>query len=73
MAADLDIVRAIIVADLPPSPIMTLDVEHLPRLDCAVGWDVGMPAVEQALLLGGWLVGVDGYNGLVSLLLRHGQ
>lgn len=68
---NLDVVRAVIVADLSSDPVVTLDVEHLAGLDGAERRDVGVPAVHEALLPLGGLGGVD-VNGGPVLLSLHG-
>lgn len=68
---NLDIIRAVVVADLASDPVMALDVEDLTGLDSAVRRNVGVPAVHEALLLVSRLGRVDGDDGLVLLGL-HG-
>ena len=59
----LDVVGAVVVLDLPSSPVETFDLDCLAILDCTTEGYIGMPTVVEVGLVFGGLVEVDCEGG----------
>ena len=59
----LDVIGAVVVLDLPSSPVETFDLDCLTVFDCATERYIGMPAVVEVGLVFGGLVEIDCESG----------